>query len=91
NCNGKVLVPGRVWRLPNINELLSIIDYSDPNPILPTIDTIFFPNTPNPSGYWTSTTYDSNKSLAIAVAFGNGIVATSDKSGNLYARCVTTF
>ncbi|KGE21536.1 fimbrial protein FimH [Leptospira interrogans serovar Lai] len=91
NCNGKVLVPGRVWRLPNINELLSIIDYSDPNPILPTIDTIFFPNTPNPSGYWTSTTYDSNKSLAIAVAFGNGIVATSDKSGTLYARCVTTF
>ncbi|EMG12042.1 PF07603 domain protein [Leptospira interrogans serovar Grippotyphosa str. LT2186] len=42
NCNGKVLVPGRVWRLPNINELLSIIDYSDPNPILPTIRYYFF-------------------------------------------------
>ncbi|EMO30163.1 Lcl C-terminal domain-containing protein [Leptospira noguchii] len=90
NCNGKALV-GRAWRLPNVNELLSIIDYNNPILILPAIDTTFFPNTPNPSAYWTSTTYDSNKSFALAIAFGNGIVGSSDKSGGMFARCVTTF
>ncbi|TQE75184.1 DUF1566 domain-containing protein [Leptospira noguchii] len=70
---------------------LSIIDYNNPVPIVPAIDTTFFPNTPNPSAYWTSTTYDSNKSFALAIAFGNGIVGSSDKSGGMFARCVTTF
>ena len=41
------------WRLPNRNELQSIVDYSRYNPA---IDTTFFPGTVA-SYYWSSTTY----------------------------------
>ncbi|KON78147.1 DUF1566 domain-containing protein [Leptospira kirschneri] len=91
NCNGKVLAgPGRVWRLPNINELLSIVDYSNAIFMLPAIDSAFFPLTAN-GLYWTSTTYDSNKSFAISILFSTGAVLANDKSGNMVTRCVTTF
>ncbi|EQA71047.1 DUF1566 domain-containing protein [Leptospira noguchii] len=89
NCNGKVLA-GRVWRLPNVNELLSIVDYSNAVGILPNIDSVFFPNTAN-GLYWTSTTYDSNKSFAIGILFSTGAVIANDKSGTMVTRCVTTF
>ena len=48
------------WRLPNRNELQSIVDYSEYDP---TIDTTFFPDTPAHVygdvyvNYWTSTTW----------------------------------
>ncbi len=89
NCNGKVLA-GRVWRLPNVNELLSIVDYSNAVLMLPAIDSTFFPLTAN-GLYWTSTTYDSNKSFAIGIFFSTGAVLANDKSGNMVTRCVTTF
>ncbi|EKO59628.1 PF07603 family protein [Leptospira kirschneri str. H2] len=89
NCNGKVLA-GRVWRLPNINELLSIVDYSNAVLMLPAIDSTFFPLTAN-GLYWTSTTYDSNKGFAIGISFSTGAVLANDKSGNMVTRCVTTF
>jgi uncharacterized protein (TIGR02145 family) len=44
------------WRLPDINELFSLVDYSKFDPA---IDTTFFPNTQSyeESYYWSSTTY----------------------------------
>jgi hypothetical protein len=75
------------WRLPNIEELVSLCDFSTYNPA---IDTNFFPNC-QPEGYWSSTT------LADDVAYpgfawyayfywggGNGL----EKTGTIYARCV---
>ncbi|GAI24811.1 unnamed protein product, partial [marine sediment metagenome] len=43
------------WRCPNINELFSIVDFTQDNPA---IDQEFFPNTVVDI-YWTSTTCDS--------------------------------
>ncbi|RHX78472.1 DUF1566 domain-containing protein [Leptospira yasudae] len=50
-CNGLTL-DGRVWRLPNVKELISLVDRGrSANPI---INTSFFPNTQG-AFYWTST------------------------------------
>lgn len=47
------------WRLPNINELLSIVEY---NRKRPSIDLGYFPNT-SPSKYWSSTSVSYNSSV----------------------------
>jgi hypothetical protein len=74
------------WRLPNINELTSIVDYSR---IDPAVDPAAFPGTVS-SSYWTSTT-----SLALmtyyawAVNFSSGFnYYDIDKNGNISVRAV---
>jgi len=71
------------WRLPNINELKSIIDYSqrDPN-----INSIFVNNLNVKT--WSSTT-NSNESHAWYIDFLNGEMKSIEKiNSNLYSRCV---
>ncbi|MDV6235758.1 DUF1566 domain-containing protein [Leptospira ellisii] len=75
---------GRSWRLPNANELLSIVDYTVGNP---SINAAFFGGTV-PQYYWTSTTSASNLSFAHAVFFNSGLMGGNDKSLNLNFRCV---
>jgi len=72
------------WRLPNKNELNSIIDYEKYNPA---IDINFFPDVNN-SPYWSSTTYANNSSSAWRVYFDDGYVDSSLKSNGHYVRCV---
>jgi hypothetical protein len=72
------------WRLPNKNELNSIIDYEIYDPA---IDTNFFSNV-YASYYWSSTTYVSSSSSAWGVYFYDGYVDGGDKSGSNYVRCV---
>ncbi|MCG6167023.1 Lcl C-terminal domain-containing protein [Leptospira sanjuanensis] len=73
------------WRLPNLNELLSLADYAQP--AAPLINPVF-PNTPGQ--HWTSTTFDNVKTFAMLLSFANGQMATNDKSSLLSVRCVTT-
>lgn len=56
------------WRLPNIKELISLVDYSK---YFPTIDVAFFPNTQS-NCYWTSTTYVDETPTKWVVYFGDG-------------------
>jgi hypothetical protein len=51
HCETLTLADYDDWRLPNRNELQSLVDYSQYDP---SIDTIFFPNTVS-SAYWSST------------------------------------
>ncbi len=46
------------WRLPNMKELLSIVNY---NKTSPSIDEALFSNTPADSFFWTNTTHVGNK------------------------------
>jgi len=64
-CETLTLASHNDWRLPNVNELHSIVDYSTYDP---SINTDYFPNTES-SGYWSSTTYVSQPELAWCVHF----------------------
>lgn len=73
------------WRLPNVKELMSIVDYSLYNPSIQQTDA--FQNT-QAYYYWSSTTYASNTSYAWGVLFYNGLVNYTGKTNTLYVRPV---
>ncbi len=72
------------WRLPNINELKSIVDRSKVNPAI----AVGFENTSSNYYYWSTTSYEKNKSYARAVFFNYGRVDSYAKGNNAYVRCV---
>ena len=71
------------WRLPNINELNSIVDETTGSPAIdPTFEYV------SSNGYWTSTSYASFTHFAWSVGFGYGLLNHEDKSHDYYVRCV---
>ena len=85
-CNGLTLA-GRTWRLPNINELRTIVDYTKSTAL--TIDTTAFPSTQS-NYYWSSSTYAMNTEIAWIVDFNHGAVYYyGPKTSDYYVRCVT--
>jgi hypothetical protein len=72
------------WRLPNWNELKSIVDYRS---YYPSINTEYFPNTVS-AIYWSSTTYALNMYAALNVDFYYGFAYYSHKSASHYVRAV---
>ncbi len=75
------------WRLPNFNELQTLVNYGLVNPA---IDPAF--NSGGSftvsSGYWSSTTYQATPSSAWNVFFYGGYVFAVDKGGSGYVRAV---
>lgn len=71
------------WRLPNINELKSIVDRSK---VFPAIVNGF--ENVSSNDYWSSTTYEDSKGTAWIVSFGGGDVGSYGKGDNNYVRCV---
>ncbi len=77
------------WRLPNVNELLSLVNYGQSNPAT-WLDSQGFANT-QPLAYWSSTTYTPDTASALVVGvYGLGIESYNNKtaSGYIYVRCV---
>jgi hypothetical protein len=72
------------WRLPNRNELLSIVDFARG---LPSINPTVFPNTPSES-CWTSTTQISDPSYGWLINFGYGRIDYASKPYVYRVRCV---
>jgi hypothetical protein len=72
------------WRLPNINELKSIVDRSKVYPAIVT----GFVNTSSSNYYWSSTTYEYGKNGAWDVYFSYGFVDGGNKGYGNYVRCV---
>lgn len=66
-CNSLSL-NGRNWRLPNVNELHSLQDFTKASGAK--IDLRYFPNTPA-GAYWSSSTYAGNTANAWYVNFGS--------------------
>ena len=72
------------WRLPNKNELRSLVDY---NRYFPAIDPVFAATT-QPANYWSSTTYENSPYGAWLVHFYHGSVNYANKSSSYYLRAV---
>ncbi len=88
-CNNLSLAGNSDWRLPNVKELTSIVDYTRGGP---SINTAAFPNA-NAFSYWSSTTFTYYAGYAWPVDFDNGFVnnyvnVNSPASDDYYVRCV---
>lgn len=69
------------WRLPDKNELASLVNYEKANPASD------FPDMPK-EYFWSSSTYIHDTSLAWDVYFSNGYVGSRNKSSANSVRCV---
>ena len=70
------------WRLPNKNELSSLINYEKSGSPYS-----YFPDMPS-NWFWSSSTFVGNTNLAWRVNFNNGYVNYSNKTYNINVRCV---
>jgi hypothetical protein len=77
-CENLTLAGHSDWRLPNVNELQSIVDYSL---YTPSIDTTYFPGTLT-EDYWSSTTNVFNTLYVWFVNFNYGYVGSHLKANN---------
>lgn len=82
-CENLTLGGNADWRLPNINELKSIVDKSRYNPAVVSAFTNM-----SSDQYWSSTTYESSKNFAWIVIFLDGKEAGGNKSYYKHVRCV---
>ncbi len=80
------MLGGETWRLPTRIELLSIIDYTQPGPV---IDTNVFPGTPS-ERFWSASPFADGPADAWSVHFGfaTTIANTTEKANAYRARCV---
>ncbi len=91
-CNGLSL-GGKTWRLPNKNELISILDLQKTT--YPLVNTAVFPNMPTDYLYWSSTTNNVsgfyNEALVLDFgSFSSGRMNIESKGWSYnYAKCVS--
>jgi hypothetical protein len=83
-CEGLTYATYTDWRLSNIKELQSIVDYSRQSPA---INTLYFINT-QPNDYWSSTTFMPVTANAWSVVFSHGGMNASSKTNTYSIRCV---
>jgi hypothetical protein len=75
----------KAWRLPNIKELASIIDWTQRTP---SIDSAAFPNTMWTVNYWSATPNVQDPTSAFSVNFYAGTVSPRSRSEEKYIRFV---
>ena len=87
-CDGLVLGGRDDWRLPNRNELLSLLDFGAAS--APQINATFFPNTNNVTPYDSSTTNPIGATTHMHFNFDNGSVGITVAAKTVFveARCV---
>ncbi len=83
-CQNLVLATKCDWRLPTLEELITIIDFSKKN--LNIYDE--FKNSSKDDFYWSSTIDSENSKYIRVVLFGGGNSGFAKKSANGYVRCV---
>lgn len=82
-CEALTLGSHSDWRLPNLNELKSIVDRSKVNLAIKD----GFINTSS-SRYWSSTTNEGSRFFAWVVRFDFGGVSRYTRGSKLFVRCV---
>jgi hypothetical protein len=84
SCNGLNLA-GYTWRLPNMNELKSVLDRS----ITPTLNPTFFPSAPSVA-HWTSTSSTLTPNNAYRINFTQSLGDFIGKTATNNYKCVAT-
>jgi hypothetical protein len=86
-CDGLVLSGLEDWRLPNINELTSLVDFERNTP---SIDPVFqYTNASTYSNYWSSTSNPGSENYALKITFENGTQSPTSKGAlTVSVRCV---
>lgn len=87
-CENLTLAGYEDWKLPNINELSTILDLTTFNPA---IISDFNSYLSNSTLYWSSTTYKYDTRNSWIIYFLTGEIITSSKSSNNYVRCMRYF
>lgn len=82
-CENLVLGGQSDWRLPNVRELESLVDFSR---VTPSINNIFPATVAH--AYWSSSTRVNNTNNAWYVVFNNGLMSYYNKNNSFYVRCV---
>ena len=82
-CDNLTLGTYDDWRLPHIDELMSISDKSRYSPTIKEI----FTNTKS-NWYWSNTEYANDKTQAWVVTFSGGDALWRGKTNSLFVRCV---
>lgn len=72
------------WRIPTLEELASLVEWSKSHPA---IDTALFPSTPA-SAFWSATVANSSSKLAWSIDFQDGYTDTSPQLANRHVRLV---
>jgi hypothetical protein len=83
-CENLTLAGYADWRLPDVNEIQSIVDYTRYNPA---IDTTYFSNTMT-TYYWSSTTRYGRDNESWAFWLNDGAMDAGYKSESYYVRAV---
>ena len=81
HCNEMTLGNRKGWRLPTVQELASLVDPTQSDPVLPAGHP--FTNVQS-TGYWSATTVATNTSNAWVVDFDDGSVVGWNKSGSAW-------
>ena len=89
-CEGLALGSYTDWRLPNLNELYSIVDRTITDPNTPAVDTAFQNINGDSSDdvYWSSSTTIEYKDMAWVLRFSKGTDTTKAKSATNHVMCV---
>jgi len=82
-CDELILGGHEDWRLPNLNELTSLVDDTQYNP---SIDSVLKNTASN--YYWSSSTPANNSYTAWIVNFKSGYQRYYNKNSNYFVRCV---
>jgi hypothetical protein len=69
------------WRLPNINELESLVHADEENTVITWLQSLGFTNSSN-IYYWSSTTYDVNSNNAWMITMSDGSMGINVKTSN---------
>ena len=72
---------GNDWRIPTIQELITLVDFSKNNPACKIINTYSL-------DYWSSTIYADDTRYAWNVDFYDGDISYNDKNNNFYVYYV---